>query len=79
MKFNDSFLYSRGVYWLFEIWQKDDKNILSKSKYDSFDNIIKCIGDDLDQSSIDSIKSKGHGLYVGKDGYKRFIKFVNLP
>lgn len=77
MKFDDSFLYSKGVYWLYEIWNKDNTNILAKGKYKTKDDLIKSIGSELTEDILE--KAIEGCVYVGNDGLKRFVKFVNLP
>lgn len=77
MKFDDSFLYSRGVYWLYEIWNKEETNILAKGKYPTKEDLIKSIGSELTEDILS--KAQQGVCYVGNDGLKRFVKFVNLP
>lgn len=77
MIFDEGFLYSRGTYWLYEIWNKENTNIVAKAKYPTKADLIKSIGSELTEDILEKAIA-GH-VYVGNDGLKRFIKFVNLP
>jgi len=70
-------LYSRGTYWLYEIWNKEETNIVAKGKWESRESLKKSIGDELTDEILDKAQHEGQA-YVGKDGLKRFVKFVDL-
>lgn len=75
----DEFLYSKGVYYLFEHWQEDKKNIYSKCKYQSKDDLLKGVGKILNTDQLNIIES-GKGLILDQpDGTTFFFKFVNNP
>lgn len=72
-----TFLYSKGVYYLFEHWQEDKKNIYSKYKYETREALISGIGKDLSKEQLDVLDS-GKGLILEQpDGTTFFFKFVN--
>lgn len=75
---NSWMLYSRGTYWLYEIWNKEETNIVAKGKYESREALKKSIGAEVSDEILDRAETSGQ-MYIGNDGLKRFVKFVNIP
>lgn len=79
MIFTDAMLYSKGVYWLFEHWKEDGKNIYSKDKFNDKDQFIKHCGKFLTLEQVEFIE-KGNSMSIEQpDGTTFFFKFVNNP
>lgn len=79
MKFDESWFYSRGVYWLFEHWQEDGKNIYSKAKFKDRDQFIAGAGKHLNSDQMGILECGESILIKQEDGTTFFFKFVNLP
>lgn len=79
MALYDSFLYSRGTYWLFEHWNEDGGNIYSKSKYDSELEFLKGAGKLLSAEQLLRVRNGTAVTINQEDGTKLFFKYVNLP
>ena len=71
-------LYSHGVYWLFEIWNERETNIVAKGKYQTREELKNSIGAELTDEMLDKAETQGQ-TYIGSDGLKRFVKFINNP
>lgn len=79
MKPDDSWLYSRGVYWLFEHWKEDGKNIYGKAKFKDKEQFIAGAGKYLSSDQM-GILEGGESISIKqRDGTTFFFKFVNLP
>lgn len=77
--FTDIMLYSKGVYWLFEHWREDGKNIYSKSKYQNKEDFLNGAGRWLTSDEITELKN-GKSITIKRDdGTSFFFKFVNNP
>lgn len=74
----EQFLYSKGKYWLFEHWQEDGKNIYSKAKFNSF-NELKRNAEKLLTPSQWKLLEIDKKLSVKKeDGTTLFFKYIDL-
>lgn len=71
--------YSRGIYFLFEHWQEDRKNIYSKAKYATEEEFMKGAGKILTPDELVKLKN-GDSIKIERDdGTALFFKFVNNP
>lgn len=71
-------LYSRGKYWLFEHWNEQRKNIYSKAKYNSFNDLKKAFEKTLSVEQLAQIESDKHVVIEQEDGTALFFKYVDL-
>lgn len=75
----EKFLYSKGVYFLFEHWQEDRKNIYSKAKYATQEEFLKGAGRYLTSDELMKIKNGESVIIDRDDGTAFFFKFIDNP
>ena len=78
IKLDESWLYSKGNYYLVEHWQEDGKNIYGKGKYPDRESFLKGCSKHLTEQHIKDIDDGKNVTIPQEDGTTLFFKHCNF-